>query len=170
VRELTDVARLHELLRALGHTGARGRVDLTGGASAVLFGWRASTVDVDLSFEPEHGVLFQALPELKERLHVNIELARPSDFVPELPGWRDRCLFIAREGELDAFHYDPYSQSLFKIERGHETDLVDVREMVRRGLVEPARLRELFAQVEADLVRHPAIDPPDLRRHLDAAF
>ena len=36
---------------------------------------------------------FEALAELKEELDLNIELASPDDFIPEVPHWRERCLF-----------------------------------------------------------------------------
>ena len=45
------------------------RICLTGGATAVLEGWRAATIDVDVRFEPDADELLRALPELKERLH-----------------------------------------------------------------------------------------------------
>ena len=35
-------------------------------------------------------------------------------------------------------------------------------------MVEPSRLRELFARVESDLVRYPAIEPGVLRRRVAA--
>ena len=72
-----------------------------------------------------------------------------------------------REGRLAFYHYDPYSQALAKIERGHAKDLADVRELLARGLVEPGRLRELFDATEPRLDRHPAIDPPSFRRRLE---
>ena len=84
----------------------------------MLYGWRESTVDIDLSFSPESDEIFRALPELKELLNINIELASPSDFIPPLPGWEERSIFIVREGRIDFFHLDPYSQALAKIERG----------------------------------------------------
>jgi hypothetical protein len=56
----------------------------------VLEGWRASTIDVDVRFEPESDTLLRELVTLKERLGINIELASLPDFIPELPGWRER--------------------------------------------------------------------------------
>src|SRR5215212_8592940 len=105
MRDLSNKNGIKEFMRALGRA-ARGpaRVYLTGGSTAVLFGWRDSTVDIDLKFVPEADELFRALPELKERLNVNVELASPPDFIPELPGWHDRSIFIAREGNIDFFH------------------------------------------------------------------
>lgn len=143
------------------------RVYLTGGATAVLFGWRPSTVDLDLKFVPDSDAILQALPELKDTLRINVELASPEQFIPELPGWRDRSRFIAAEGPISFFHYDPYAQALAKIERGHQQDLQDAREMVDRGLVEPTELRRLFDAIEPMLYRYPAIDPPTFRRAVE---
>ena len=64
-------------------------------------------------------------------------------------------------------HYDFYAQALAKVERGHARDLADVRAMLERGLVEPARLRELFAAIEPMLYRFPAVDPPTFRAALE---
>jgi hypothetical protein len=146
------------------------RIYLTGGSTAVLEGWRPSTIDVDLRFEPEHDALLRELPALKERLGVNIELASPPDFIPELPGWRERSPFVFREGQVAIHHFDPYSQALSKIERGFDQDLDDVRTMIERGLVEPSRLHELYEAIEPELYRYPAIDPSTFRRKVDAAL
>jgi hypothetical protein len=80
------------------------RVYLTGGSTAVLEGWRASTIDVDLRFEPEHHELLRVLPTLKERLGINIELASRPDFIPEVSGWRDRSPFLFRSGNIQVHH------------------------------------------------------------------
>ena len=48
-------------------------------------------------------------------------------------------------------------------------DLEDVAAMLRLGLVEPERLRELFAEIEPELYRFPAIDPRTFRSAVDAA-
>ncbi len=139
-------------------------VFLTGGSTAVLEGWRDSTVDVDLKFLPEHDELFRGIPEIKESLQVNVELAAPPDFIPELPGWRDRCKYIQREGRATFFTYDPYSQALAKIERGHEKDQLDVKAMLDRGLIEPSKLLSLFESIEPQLYKYPAIDAATFAR------
>jgi hypothetical protein len=54
------------------------RVYLTGGATAVLHGWRSSTIDVDLELVPDRDELLRELPGLKEELRVNLELADPA--------------------------------------------------------------------------------------------
>jgi hypothetical protein len=83
----------------------------------VLEGWRASTIDVDLRFEPESDVLLRELVTVKDRLAINVELASPPDFIPELHGWRERSPLVFRDGNVDVHHVDPYSQALSKIER-----------------------------------------------------
>jgi len=171
MRPPVDEARLRELARRLGRVASvPTRIYLTGGATAVLEGWRGSTVDVDLRLEPDIDSLLREFPALKDDLGVNIELASPPDFIPELPGWRDRSPFVFREGNVDIHHFDFYSQALSKIERGFSQDLDDVQHMMDSGLVEPSRLHELYDTIEPELFRYPAIDPAAFRWKVSAAL
>ena len=164
MREKVTETRLQEFMEALGREArVAARVYLVGGATAVLFGWRDSTIDIDLKASPDTDQILKSLPELKERLHINVELASPSDFIPELPGWSERSQFIKQVGQIAFFHYDFYAQALAKIERGHDADVRDVREMIRNRLVEPGRLLELFSQIESQIYKYPAIDPTSFR-------
>ena len=168
MRVLADAQRLRRFLSELSREAREETaIYLTGGATAVLLGWRDTTVDADILIVPEQDSLYRALPRLKEELQINVEIVSPAHFIPELPGWRERSLFIAREGRLSFYHYDPYAQALAKIERGHVKDLMDVEALMSRGLVEPQRLRELHLSIEPQLHRYPAIDPPSFRRRLD---
>ncbi len=156
-------------MAALGRrTKGPGRVYLTGGATALLHGWRSSTIDVDIKAEPEPAGFFEAIAHIKDALDLNVELASPDDFIPPLPGWRERSIFIERHGELDFSHFDLYSQALAKIERGHERDLRDVESMIRNRLVTTARLQEMFRSIEPDLIRYPAISPAAFATAVDA--
>jgi hypothetical protein len=162
MRDAVNATRIERFMRELGdRSEASGRVYLTGGASAVLLGWRDSTIDIDIKIIPEDDRVLRALPELKERLSINVELASPDDFIPPLPGWEERSPFIRREGTLSFHHYDFYGQCLAKIERSHRKDLADVRAMMEHGRVEPGRLRMLFEAIRPELFRYPAIDPND---------
>jgi len=98
---------------------------------------------------------------------MNVELACPAHFIPELPGWQERSLFISQEGKLSFYHYDLYAQALAKIERGHALDVTDVEEMFRRSLIEPTKLKDLFEKIVPQLYRYPAIDPPAYRRAVE---
>ncbi len=158
-------------MRALGAAvSVPSRIYLVGGATAVLLGWRDTTIDLDLKIIPESDEIFRGLPALKERLQINIELASPADFIPELPGWQYRSRFIRQERKLTFFHYDFYAQALAKIERGHEMDLHDVEEMFERGLIEPQRLLQLFVDIEDQIYRYPALDGPSFRQAVERAI
>jgi len=169
MRQKVTAARLEEFMKALGSgVSNAARVYLVGGASSVLLGWRDSTIDVDLKLVPENDEILRKLPSLKERLQLNIELASPDDFIPQLPGWQERSRFIRQEGKLTFLHYDFYAQALAKIERGHEIDLQDVSDLLKSDLIEPKRLLELFSQIEDLLYRYPSLDAPSFRRAVES--
>jgi hypothetical protein len=166
-----DVERLQSFMRAVGRAAEEeGICYLVGGATAVLLGWRGSTIDVDIRLEPEQESVLRALDSVKRRLRINVELASPADFLP-LPGdWRERSLSVGREGRLTFVHFDLYAQTLAKLERGHARDLADVHAMLDRGLVEPERLRSMYEEIEPELFRFPAIDRVRFRETLDGAL
>lgn len=156
-------------MRALGAEAERPvRVYLAGGSSALLLGFRPTTLDVDYRMEPETDRLLRAIPRLKEELELNLEPASPQDFLPELPGWRERSRFIAAYDQATFWHYDFVAQALAKLERGHAQDLADVRSLRAAGLVTPEELRARLTDIEPQLYRFPAVDPPSLRRAVEA--
>jgi hypothetical protein len=159
MREPVTRDSLHALMRALARAAPRsasGRVFLVGGGTAVWYGWRASTIDVDLHGEPER--LFANIQDLKERLSINVEFARPEDFVPPLASSETRHLFIEKIGGVAFYHHDPYAQAFSKIVRGFDRDLEDAGSFVTRGLVAPARLRDLVHGIPARAyARYPAL-------------
>ena len=168
MRDLAGLDGVRRFMRELGRASDReARVYFTGGASAVLLGWRATTIDLDIKIVSEGDAILKAIPLLKERLSLNVELASPDQFIPPLPGWEGRSLFIAQEGRLAFHHYDFYAQALAKVERGHKQDVEDVRAMLNRGLVEPGKLRGFFAAIEPELYRFPAVDARTFRASLE---
>lgn len=79
MRDLADEAHIERFMRALGRVaGAEGRVYLTGGATAVLYGWRSSTIDIDIKLVPDSDHLLREIPRLKQQLNLNLELAAPA--------------------------------------------------------------------------------------------
>ena len=87
MREPVTADHLQAFMKALAaNAKTPSRIYLVGGASSVLLGWRTSTIDIDLKIIPETDEILRSLPRLKEELHLNIELASPDDFIPELPG------------------------------------------------------------------------------------
>ena len=101
---------------------------LTGGATAILYDFREGTIDIDIAGDMDE--LFSYIPKIKERLQINIEIAKPTDFTPSLQGEEDRHITIGTFGKVTFMHFDPYAQAFSKIVRGHETDIADVKERV----------------------------------------
>ncbi len=164
MRPPVDIVRLNDFMTAMGRkTKGPGRIYLTGGATALLHGWRPMTVDVGIKADPEPSGFFESIASIKDELSLNIELASPSDFIPELPEWRGRSLFIARHGLIDFYHYDPFSQALSKLERGHPRDLADVEAMLRDELIRKDLLLKWFLKIEPMLIRYPSLDPKSFR-------
>lgn len=171
MREVVDAERVRAFMRALGAAATEEVVVyLTGGATAVLVGWRAATVDVDVKFVPEADELYRAIAGLKNDLSMNVELPSPADFVPVPEGWEERSPFIAREGTVTFRHFDPVAQALAKLERGEQRDLDDVRALIEHRLVHVDSVRSAFEEIETELYRFPAIDPRAFRARVEVAL
>jgi hypothetical protein len=167
MRPPADAEKIRRLLEELGRRArGPGRVYLAGGATALLIGWRANTVDVDLKLDPEPEGIFEAIAALKDDLDVNIELASPDQFLPALPDWRRRSVFIGRHGDVEFFHYDLRGQALAKLARGHDRDLLDVEAMLEHDLVSIAELRSALETVRPGLLRYPALDAAAFERRV----
>ncbi len=168
MREPVDVDRLQRFIRAVGAAASHeGICYLVGGATAVLLGWRSTTIDVDIDFDREQEEVLRALVPLKDELRINVEIASPRHFIPVPAGWEDRSPSVARHGRLTFKHFDLLSQALAKLERSHSQDLEDVRAMVDRELVDVQRLRAAFDEIEPQLYRFPAIEARDYRRRME---
>jgi hypothetical protein len=83
-----------------------GKVYFTGGATALLLGFREQTIDIDLKLDPEPAGAFEAIAALKDRLQLNVKLASPADFIPATDDWRERSRPVASIGCVEFFHYD----------------------------------------------------------------
>jgi len=141
-----------------------GKVYFTGGATALLLGFRQQTIDVDIKLDPEPAGVFEAIAVLKNRLDLNVELASPADFIPAPCDWRERSCHIASIGQVEFFHYDLTLQALAKLERGHAQDLKDVASLLNGKFITASDLRTTFAEIEPALVRYPAIDPLQFKK------
>jgi len=152
-----------EIARGTPGRGGPFHVYLVGGGTAVWAGWRDASVDVDLF--SEHEELFRDVQGMKERLNINIEFARPEDFVPELPGAGDRHVFIRSVRQVHFHHYDPYSQLLSKVVRGFPRDLEDARHFLSSGMVDASRFRAMVEQIpESAFSRYPSLSPAGVRK------
>ncbi len=113
MRRVVDAQRVRAFLTALGRrTTTPTTVYLTGGAIAVLHGWRSSTIDIDLKLQPDPEELYRAIRDLKEELEINVELASPDLFIPVADGWQDRSPWIGSFDAVEARHFDLVAQAL----------------------------------------------------------
>ncbi len=146
-------------MEELAHAGRHlesSRVFVLGGGSALLYGWRDSTVDADLYTDREE--LFANIQAIKEKLKVNVELVRPEHFVPALEGTEERHLFIKEIESVSFFHYDPYAQLLSKLVRGFAQDLSDARHFLDDGLVDSNHFRDLVIGIDtAEYAKYPVL-------------
>jgi hypothetical protein len=63
VRELANRERIEAFVAALAREAtSETEVFLVGGTSAVLIGWRDTTMDVDLVMRPESNAMLRAIP------------------------------------------------------------------------------------------------------------
>jgi uncharacterized nucleotidyltransferase DUF6036 len=168
MRQKVTIETLKQFMQELAAASASpGKVYFTGGATALLLGFREQTIDVDIKLDPEPKGAFEAIAALKNRLDLNVELASPDDFIPAAADWRERSRPIASIGPVQFFHYDFSLQALSKLERGHEQDLEDVRSFMRGGYVTADELKARFAQIEPGLLRYPAIDPGQFKTKVE---
>src|SRR3954464_2817480 len=77
-----------------------GKDYLTGGATALLLGFRDQTIDIDIKLDPEPAGAFEAIAGLTNSLDVNVVLPSPDDFIPPAADGRERGRHIASYGKL----------------------------------------------------------------------
>lgn len=156
-RKTITKALLQSFMKSVGRMMKKpATLYLTGGATAILYDFREGTIDIDIAGDMDE--LFSHLPQLKERLQVNIEMAKPTDFVPSLPDEKKRHILIGTFGKVTFMHFDPYAQAFSKIVRGHQTDIADVKALMAIGLVEIKKLCALVkALPDAMFARYPRL-------------
>jgi hypothetical protein len=176
MRPSADPQKIERLMQVLGREAqGSGCIYFTGGASALLIGWRSSTVDIDIRLDPEPAGIFQATlavsaeqrAKIKQELNINIELASPQDFLPPLPGWRDRSRFIGKQGQISFYHYDFTAQALSKLSRGFDRDLSGVQAMYEQKLFSLEDLRTSFEAIALELIRFPALNSDVVRSRVE---
>jgi hypothetical protein len=96
-----------------------------------------------------------------------IELASPQDFLPPLPGWRDRSVFIGKQGQISFYHYDFTAQALAKLSRGFDRDIKDIEAMYKQKLFSLNDLRNSFEAITPEIIRFPSLNPDILRSRIE---
>ena len=165
MRPPIDRLRVHYFLVKLGIAFKHpARLYLVGGTTLVYEGLREQSLDIDIAFEVENrfeAEFANTIRTLKDELQINVEQASPGDFIPLPAGWKERAKFVGRFGQVDVFHFDLYSTSLSKIERGREGDYQDVLALLGAGQIELKELQEAFANIL------PRVEAESLKRNPD---
>jgi hypothetical protein len=157
---------MKELARSAPRRGSY-RVFFVGGGTAVLEGWRTSTIDADLYADKDE--IFHDVQAIKERLQLNIEFARPEDFVPALAGSDARHIFVETVGKVSFYHYDPYAQLLSKVVRGFNRDMQDAGRFLESGMVDAKRFRALVNAIpDKAYSKYPALSRRAVLEAVDA--
>ena len=146
-----DAQGVLEFLNRLGQCYRQaGAVYLVGGSSLLLVAAKASTADIDLTFEvsrEHHAEFIRCLRQIGREMGLPIEQASPDEFLPLPAGHQDRRRYIVRYGALEVFHFDFYSVALGKLQRGNEKDYADVISMVRNHVIDFESLERYFQEV-----------------------
>ncbi|HYK19596.1 MAG TPA: hypothetical protein VEV42_02605, partial [Pyrinomonadaceae bacterium] len=75
MREKITAERVARFMQAVGRAGKK-TAHLPGRwRHSRALGWRETTIDIDLKLVPEVNEILKALPEIKEALEINVELA-----------------------------------------------------------------------------------------------
>lgn len=151
MRRPVNPERIQEFLESLGkEIYFPCKIYLVGGTTLVFFGLREQTIDIDLSYEVDnahHQKFIEVIRRLKDELDLNIEEASPGDFIPLPKGWKERSPYLGTFGSTIVFHFDLYSTSLSKIERGTEVDFDDVKALLKNGKVEWKNLENFYQEI-----------------------
>ena len=145
------------------------RLYLLGGSAMLLLGSPRATKDVDYDLgttSADDDSARRAIEALATELRLDLEFVPLAEFVPLPAGFEKRHERVGRFGTVELLIFDPYSLALSKIARGFEADLEDVVFLVRRGIIEFDRLRDMFHEAlpkawDAD------IDPAEFHQYFD---
>ncbi len=171
-RPPVDRQRIDAFLQQLGERFAKpGRIYLVGGTTLVYEGFRRQTLDIDLALDvpnPDHAELIETIRALKDELGINVEEASPGDFIPLPQHAEERARYIGRFGQLEVFHFDPYSVGLSKIERGRDADFADVLALLGAEWIEFETLQSMFREILPKVGMHSLKqDPQEFQRKFD---
>ena len=167
MRPTVDKAEIERFLRTFGQQYRKpGRLYIAGGAALVHAGIRSGrTQDIDI--EVTDGNMLLTIDQLKHRLHLNIEMASPKDFLPVPRQWETMSQYVGRYGDIEVFYFDFYSIALSKIDRGTTRDLQDVQLLVQQRAIDlptlDAAFQDVMSQVQTPQgrMRYPRFDSTD---------
>lgn len=171
MRPTVDKAEIERFLRTFGQQYRKpGRLYIAGGAALVHAGIRSGRTQ-DIYIEVTDGNMLFTIDQLKHRLHLNIEIASPRDFMPVPTQWEAMSQYVGRYGDIEVFYFGFYSIALSKIDRGTTRDLQDVQLLVQQKAIDLPTLDGAFQDVMSQVqtsqgrMRYPRFDPTAFASH-----
>jgi hypothetical protein len=133
-----------------------------GGSALLLIGSRRNTGDFDFTVNDNNTDFRHAIEETATELGIDAEESVPAEFMPLPQGADARHTLIARVGQLSIFIFDLYSIAVMKIDRAFETDIEDVRYLLKNDFINLADLEHHIIDVAS---RYD--EPLNLRRNFE---
>jgi hypothetical protein len=119
---------------------------LLGGSALCLLGSERPTLDIDyVGDDLRKSDLQRVIDQVSDELQIPVEPVPIEDFIPIPDGADKRRIEIGRFGQIEVFALDPHTIALSKLERGFDSDLEDIRFLLRQNLIS---ITELEAVVE----------------------
>ncbi len=168
-RFYVDRPTLEVFLARLGASFARsGRLYLIGETSHVFEGWRERTEPLTFAADiapADRPAFEEAVRSLQAQLGIALLEESPGDVIPLPAGHTARARPAGKFGDLDVYHFDPYSVAFRLIARGDESDYHAVLAYLQRGWLAVDEMNALLAgllpQFTSDTIQQ---DPAEFRR------
>lgn len=101
----------------------------------MLIGGRRNTGDIDFTLDRADRELREAIQVVAAELRLDVEESIPAEFMPLPSGSEQRHQLVGTFENLQVFVFDLYSIAIMKIDRAFETDIEDVRFLLKQGFI-----------------------------------
>lgn len=119
-----------------------------GGSAVLLIGGQRHTADIDFTCRaPNLTALRATIQAVAAQFGLDAEESNPEEFMPLPVGAERRHQLLGQYGQVRVYIFDPYSIALMKIDRAFETDMEDVRYLLRAGVLDLAQLTKHLEEV-----------------------
>lgn len=140
---------------------------LLGGGALCLLGSERPTADIDyVGDDLRKNELQKVIAQLADEQGLIIDPVPISQFVPVPVDADKRRIFIGRFGQIVVYILDPYVIALSKLDRGFDSDIDDIRFLLRKNLISFEQL-EAVVQIALQNAARFDLNSTAIRQHLD---
>lgn len=109
----------------------------------MMLGNPRSTLDIDYVGDDLAQTDFQhVITKVAQEMQIEVEPVPIQLFIPLEKTAYERCQLFGRFGLLDVYIFDVYSIALSKLDRGFDSDLDDIRFLLRQNHIEREMLKD----------------------------